>query len=118
MPDRRKFLILRVRITREPLQQTMKGVGTISTMRFELTYVGRVQGVGFRAAAKSLANEHGVTGWVRNEANGTVALVAEGEKARVEAYLDALRERWGQNITDEKLETKDEERGYAGFEIR
>ncbi len=96
----------------------MKGVGTISIMRFELTYVGRVQGVGFRAAAKSLAKEHGVTGWVRNEADGTVALVAEGDRSRVEAYLDALRERWGKNITSEKLEEKDEERGYPGFEIR
>lgn len=96
----------------------MRGPSTISTMRCELTYVGRVQGVGFRAAAKSLANEHGVTGWVRNEADGTVALVAEGPREKVEAYLDALRERWGKNITDEKLEEKQDERGYAGFEIR
>jgi acylphosphatase len=87
-------------------------------MRFELTFTGRVQGVGFRAAAKSLANEHGVTGWVRNEADGTVALVAEGERSRVESYLEALRERMGQFINDEQIAQKDEERGYSGFEIR
>ncbi len=93
-------------------------VVTISPMRFELTFHGRVQGVGFRAVAHELANEHGVTGWIRNEADGTVHLVAEGERGTVEAYLEALRGRMGQNIQQEKLETSDETRGYAGFEIR
>jgi len=87
-------------------------------MRFELTFIGRVQGVGFRAAAKTLANEHGVTGWVRNEADGTVALVVEGDRAQVETYLEALRDRMGQFVDDEQIVEKDEERGYSGFEIR
>ena len=87
-------------------------------MRTELSYHGRVQGVGFRAVAHDLANEHGVTGWVRNEADGTVSLVAEGEAGAITAYLDALRGRMGQCITDEKRTDSDDVRGYAGFEIR
>ena len=65
-----------------------------------------------------LANEHGVTGWVRNEADGTVSLIAEGERAVVEAFIDALRARMGSHIDSEKITTSDESRGYAGFEIR
>jgi len=91
---------------------------TIPTMRFELSFSGRVQGVGFRAVSHELANEHGVTGWVRNEADGTVSLIAEGERKNIEAYLDALRARMGSNIDNEKITTSDESRGYAGFEIR
>ncbi len=91
---------------------------TIPTMRFELTFHGRVQGVGFRAVSHELANEHGVTGWIRNEADGTVSLIAEGDRGAVEAYLDALRERMGSHIDSEKLTTSETTRGYAGFEIR
>lgn len=91
---------------------------TIPTMRFELSFHGRVQGVGFRAVAHELANQHGLTGWVRNEADGTVSLVAEGDRTALDAYLDALRARMGGNIDDEKLTTSEETRGYAGFEIR
>jgi acylphosphatase len=39
---------------------------------------GRVQGVGFRAATRRRAEQLGLTGWVRNRADGSVELVAEG----------------------------------------
>ena len=39
---------------------------------------GRVQGVGFRYFARSLAREHGVTGWVMNMPDGTVAFNPTG----------------------------------------
>lgn len=39
-------------------------------------YTGRVQGVGFRMTAQSIAHHLHVSGWVRNEPDGTVRLVA------------------------------------------
>lgn len=87
-------------------------------MRFEFTFHGRVQGVGFRAVAKELAREHGIMGWVRNEADGTVSLVAEGPRETVHAYLQALRDRMSQCIDDEKVVESDHTRGYTGFEVR
>lgn len=39
---------------------------------------GRVQGVGYRAACRTKANDLGLGGWVRNLSNGTVELQAEG----------------------------------------
>ena len=50
---------------------------------------GRVQGVFYRAATEEQALRLGVTGWVRNCANGDVELVACGSAQQ----LDAL-ERW------------------------
>jgi acylphosphatase len=52
---------------------------------------GRVQGVNYRAWAEREARRLGVSGWVRNEADGSVrALVGGGEDA-VTAMLERLR---------------------------
>lgn len=87
-------------------------------MRVEGVFLGRVQGVGFRATAHELANRHGVTGWVRNEPEGTVGLVAEGPDQAVEAFLAELRKRMATYILDERLTRMPDHRGYDGFEIR
>jgi acylphosphatase len=52
---------------------------------------GRVQGVGFRVFAMRRARELGLKGFVRNLGDGrTVEVVAEGQKAALEALLAAL----------------------------
>ncbi|KQX07512.1 acylphosphatase [Leifsonia sp. Root1293] len=52
---------------------------------------GGVQGVGFRWFAREEATRLGVTGWVRNNADGTVEAVIEGTDAALEAMLAWLR---------------------------
>lgn len=52
--------------------------------RLELLISGRVQGVGFRWHAQEVALRLGLCGWVRNRADGSVQLVAEGERAALE----------------------------------
>lgn len=59
--------------------------------RVEVTYKGRVQGVGFRFSAEQVALGCGVCGWVRNEHNGDVMLVAEGPEAKLNAMLEGIR---------------------------
>ncbi len=51
---------------------------------------GSVQGVGFREATRREALRLGITGWVRNEADGTVAVHAEGPAAAVEQLTGFL----------------------------
>lgn len=53
----------------------------------DLTVTGRVQGVSFRMYAEREAARLGVTGWVRNEPDGSVAIHAEGEEDAVEAFV-------------------------------
>jgi acylphosphatase len=59
--------------------------------RFRAVVRGRVQGVGFRAATASEARRLQLTGWVRNQLDGTVEVDAEGEDAATEAFLAWLR---------------------------
>ena len=49
---------------------------------------GRVQGVFFRLETKQAAQRCGVTGWVKNQIDGTVAAVFEGPKENVDAILE------------------------------
>ena len=51
---------------------------------------GDVQGVGFRYFVQRTAQQLGVAGWVRNNDDGTVELVAEGERDRLEELRRAV----------------------------
>jgi acylphosphatase len=66
--------------------------------RRRVWYEGRVQGVGFRYTARGLAGAFPVSGSVRNLADGRVELVAEGDVADVEAFLDAVAREMGDHI--------------------
>ncbi len=48
---------------------------------------GRVQGVGFRYSAYTMATELGLTGWVRNLYDGRVELTCVGETQPLEQML-------------------------------
>lgn len=52
---------------------------------------GRVQGVAFRYSTAEQANSLGVSGWVRNEPDGSVALHAEGADQAVDALVEWCR---------------------------
>ena len=59
--------------------------------RAEIAVTGIVQGVGFRPFIYRLANKHGVAGFVRNMGDAGVQVVVEGDKKRVEKFIDSLR---------------------------
>jgi acylphosphatase len=52
---------------------------------------GLVQGVGFRYSALAAARGFGVDGWVRNEADGSVRAMVQGDAAAVDLMVDWLR---------------------------
>ena len=49
---------------------------------------GRVQGVWFRASTRDKAEQLGLTGWVKNTADGCVEAVFEGEEERIEEMIN------------------------------
>jgi acylphosphatase len=53
--------------------------------RVRIRVRGRVQGVSFRAATRDEAQSRGLTGWVRNDPDGSVLLEAQGDPAQVAA---------------------------------
>jgi acylphosphatase len=55
--------------------------------RVRAIVTGRVQGVAFRASTVDEARRLGLTGWVRNRADGSVELEAQGDDARVASLL-------------------------------
>lgn len=55
--------------------------------RVHLVIHGKVQGVFYRASARERAEEFGLVGWVRNNRDGSVEVVAEGEKEDLREFI-------------------------------
>lgn len=86
--------------------------------RQRVIFQGRVQGVGFRARARNAAVRFPVTGWVRNEPDGTVMLEAQGSEQDLDAFLTELRKQTAGLVEREvhaHVRTEPDERR---FEIR
>lgn len=62
------------------------------TERLQARVRGVVQGVGFRWFVTRHARRLGLAGWVANEADGSVSVVAEGPPAAIAELLELLRE--------------------------
>lgn len=80
-------------------------------------YRGHVQGVGFRAGTQRLAASLGLLGWVRNEPDGSVRLVALGEDDALESFQSGIEDRYGDSLDAvEPFEPDDED--LHTFEVR
>ncbi|MDQ3780014.1 MAG: acylphosphatase [Chloroflexota bacterium] len=78
---------------------------------------GRVQGVSFRMAARDQARQLGVRGIARNEADGSVAIEAEGEPAALDAFV-AWCQQGPPAARVERVEvTRGEPSGHESFRI-
>lgn len=59
--------------------------------RAEIRIYGEVQGVGYRSWALRRARRLGLTGFVRNDEDGSVLIVAEGEEEAIKSLADECR---------------------------
>ncbi|WP_462247225.1 acylphosphatase [Ekhidna sp.] len=86
-------------------------------MGYRVQVVGRVQGVFFRASTKTEADNLGLTGWVKNESDGSVLIEVEGAEESLELFL-----KWCKNgpsiarVDDIKI-TEIPIQGFKEFEI-
>ena len=61
--------------------------GANSLRRLRISFEGEVQGVGFRWTSRKVANDLSLTGWVRNEPDGSVSMELQGPSAQLGAFF-------------------------------
>ncbi len=86
-------------------------------VRKHMKISGSVQGVGFRFRASHVARGLDITGWVRNEWDGTVELEAQGTQEQIYRLLKMINQ--GSYIRIERIDTTEiplEQKEY-GFHI-
>jgi len=59
--------------------------------RVAIRVFGRVQGVGFRYSTEAKARDLALVGWVRNRSDGSVEIVAEGDRESIGLLLEWCR---------------------------
>ena len=81
--------------------------------------IGKVQGVGFRAYARETGLQLGLTGWVKNNPDGSVVGIAEGDFGLLREFLVRMRQgnRWStvEEVQDQAQKFSGD---YDTFEIR
>ena len=73
-------------------------------LRKRIRFHGIVQGVGFRYRSRMAAAEVGATGWVRNEADGTVLMEIQGTEDQIDSVLTSLEK--GRFLRIDRMDVK------------
>jgi acylphosphatase len=78
---------------------------------------GKVQGVYYRASAKDVAKEVGVTGWVKNMPDGNVEAIVSGSEERVEKFIEWCRKGPKNAEVSEVIVSDSKEKPLTDFRI-
>lgn len=89
-------------------------------IRVHIHVKGRVQGVGFRAHVEYHADQIGdINGWVRNVGYDTVECVAEGEREKIEKFIEFVKQGPRASRVDEcKVEFENVTGEFTGFGVK
>jgi acylphosphatase len=82
-----------------------------------IIFRGRVQGVGFRFTAHNIANRYQLVGWVRNLADGTVEMIAQGDADDVSDCIRDIGEFFSGYVNDAKVEEIPIDSQHTNFKI-
>ena len=87
--------------------------------RVHVILYGRVQNVFFRFSAKKQAIMNNVNGWVKNDKDGTVEIIAEGNEENIRIFLGwCSRGPLLASVEDKKVEWLDYKDEFTTFSIR
>jgi acylphosphatase len=76
-------------------------------VRAHVFFSGTVQGVGFRYTCRSYAADLGLTGWVKNLADGRVELMAEGSRETIEQLLQSIDKHFDGYLRNKDIDVHD-----------
>jgi len=79
---------------------------------------GDVQGVGFRDFVQRRASRAGLSGWVRNRPDGTVEVLAEGDRTTLGGLLEELMRGPGMAEVERVDADWEPEQGLTGFSVK
>lgn len=87
-------------------------------LRKRIRFYGEVQAVGFRFQAQYAAKVYGVTGWVRNESDGTVLMEVQGTEDQINSVTAEIDN--DPYIRIERMETEwiEPENSEKGFRVK
>ncbi len=95
----------------------LEGAADKEKIRKGLRFHGHVQGVGFRYQAMNAARQLGLTGWVRNEIDGSVTMEVQGPEEAIDRLLLFLKENRWIDIRDMEAETLPLEARESSFKV-
>jgi acylphosphatase len=81
-------------------------------------FSGRVQGVGFRFTAHRIANNFGLTGFVRNLPDCRVEMLLQGSPNDIEICLENIKQTFSGYIKETQIDDVPVSTKYEGFNIR
>lgn len=86
--------------------------------RIEIIVLGQVQGVFFRQGVKRKADELGITGFVKNQEDSSVKIIAEGEEEKLKELIDWCRHGTEFSLVkDIKIKWLDDGQKFKDFQI-
>lgn len=88
-----------------------------SISHFDITVHGRVQGVFFRASTKAVADQLGIKGFVRNQADGAVYIEAEGDAFSMQQFLEFCTEGPDRAVVEKVDKTESPVKNFKNFEV-
>ena len=87
-------------------------------IRQSIQFYGRVQGVGFRYKLGYLADKYSVTGWARNEYDGSVSAELQGLVGEIDQIIQQLKQDRYIDITGMDRQNIPPDEQENGFHIR
>ncbi|MBP7053065.1 MAG: acylphosphatase [Phycisphaerae bacterium] len=82
-----------------------------------VVFRGRVQGVGFRYTTHSVARQYTVTGFVRNQSDGSVEMLVQGDAMEIDNFIADVQAEFAGHIRDTQIEPAVVSPRYTDFRI-
>ncbi|WP_054950625.1 acylphosphatase [Numidum massiliense] len=88
-------------------------------IRSHLLVHGHVQGVGFRYFTLQQAQSLEITGWVKNNVDGTVEIEAQGESEQLKRFIERVKKGSPfSKVQHVQVRTTDQLKNYRSFRLK